>query len=72
MITFLNEKYALIGIISQKINFNEKKYVSYCQDVIDKKWFKFDENKINEIDFNKEKNDISYPEALFYQKKNNA
>ena len=71
-ITFLNEKYALIGIISQKINFNEKKYVSYCQDVIDKKWFKFDENKINEIDFNKEKNDISYPEALFYQKKNNA
>ena len=67
-ITLSNEKYVLIGIICSKIYFNEKKIISYCQDISDNKWFKFDEDNIDEIDMNKEKDDILYPESLFYQK----
>ena len=67
-ITLLNEKYDLIGIIFPKIYNNEKKFISYCLDNSNNKWFKFEEENINEIDMNKEKNDILYPESLFYQK----
>ena len=67
-ITLLNEKYVLIGIICSKIYLNEKIFISYCQDINDNKWFKFEEENITEIDMNTEKDDISYPESLFYQK----
>ena len=67
-ISLLNEKYILIGIICSKINHNEKIFISYCQNISDNKWFKFEEDYIDEIDMNKEKDGVLYPESLFYQK----
>ena len=64
-----NNNYELIGIISQNINGEEeKKFIPYCQDIINKIWFRYDEEKICEIDMNKEKEIIIFPIALFYQK----
>ena len=67
-ISLLNEKYILIGIICSKIYHNEKIFISYCQNISDNKWFKFEEDNIDEIDMNKEKDGVLYPESLFYQK----
>ena len=67
-IALLNENYVLIGVICSKIYLNEKIFISYCHDISDNKWFKFEDDNINEIDMNKEKDDILYPESLFYQK----
>ena len=64
-----NNNYELIGIISQNNNGEEeKKFIPYCQDIINKIWFRYDEEKICEIDMNKEKEIIIFPIALFYQK----
>jgi ubiquitin C-terminal hydrolase len=63
-----NNDYELIGIISQQNNEEEKKFIPYCQDIINKIWLKYEDENINKIDINKEKKDISYPIALFYQK----
>jgi ubiquitin C-terminal hydrolase len=63
-----NNDYELIGIISQQSNEEEKKFIPYCQDIINKIWFRFDEDNICEIDMNKEKDNIRFPIALFYQK----
>jgi len=63
-----NNDYELIGIISQQSNEEEKKFIPYCQDIINKIWFRFDEDNICEIDINKEKDNIRFPIALFYQK----
>lgn len=46
----------------------KKKFIPYCQDIINKIWFRYDEEKICEIDMNKEKEIIIFPIALFYQK----
>jgi hypothetical protein len=46
----------------------KKKFIPYCQDIINKIWFRFDEDNICEIDMNKEKDNIRFPIALFYQK----
>ena len=62
-----NNTYELIGIISQYFNNNKKKYIAFCQDIIDKKWFKYDEKTISQIDISKEKDNIIDPIALFYQ-----
>ena len=63
-----NNDYELIGIISQQSNEEEKKFIPYCQDIINKIWLRFDEDNICEIDMNEEKNKIRFPIALFYQK----
>ena len=67
-IILLNNKYLLTGIIAHDVNTIERKYISYCYDINIRKWIKFGEDDISEIDINKEKEDISYPIALFYQK----
>ena len=63
-----NNDYELIGIISQQNNEEEKKFIPYCQDIINKIWFRFEQDNICEIDMNEEKNKIRFPIALFYQK----
>ena len=66
--TLLDDNYVLIGIISSKIYNNEKIYLTYCKDITSKKWFKFEEENLNEIDIDKEKEFIIHPVSLFYQK----
>ena len=58
----------MCGIICSTINHNDTLFISYCQNISDNKWFKFEEDNIDEIDMNKEKDGVLYPESLFYQK----
>lgn len=69
-ISLSNNEYELIGIIARMIDFNKlsKNYFSYCQDIKNKKWFSFIDDCISEFDFDKEKDNITNPIALFYQK----
>ena len=64
----LNNSYELIGIITKINNDEENKFICYCQNIINKMWFKYDDENINNIDINEEKKNILYPMALFYQK----
>lgn len=66
--TLLDDNYVLIGIITSKIYNNEKIYLSFCKDITSKKWFKFEEENISEIEIDKEKEFITHPISLFYQK----
>ena len=45
-------KYELIGVINSLNNFGEeKKYIAFCKSSVDKKWYLYDDNDVNEANF---------------------
>ena len=45
-------KYEIIGVINSLNNFGEeKKYIAFCKSSVDKKWYLYDDNDVNEANF---------------------
>ena len=62
-------QYELIGIVS--ISRNDKKYLGFSKSPIDKKWYKYNEENVDEIDFNSvldnnNNSNLYVPCILFY------
>jgi len=66
-------KYKLMGVISHLgENGMEGHFIAYCKDPITKKWYKYNDSLVNEVeDFKKEVIDFAMPYLLFYEKINN-
>ena len=64
--------YKLLGIVSSmKDNETEKHFIAYCRNIIDSKWYKYNDIIVSQVNnFKEEVIENSTPYILFYQKLN--
>ena len=63
----LTDKYNLYGIVNHSGGLNGGHYTAHCKNLLDKKWYEFNDSSVSYVDDIKELNDSS-AYLLFYEK----